>query len=97
MGATFEKLVDMALMHEEDKGQKKEVKAEEATQNEKVCPKKGQQQKKGKKNDKVKDKRKCHSCGREGHLAKDCRKRKNACFACGEVGHLITDCPKKQG
>lgn len=28
MGATFEKLVDMALMHEEYKGEKKETKAE---------------------------------------------------------------------
>ena len=39
MGATFERLVDMALMHEEDKGKKKEVKVEE-TQNKKVWPKK---------------------------------------------------------
>ena len=30
MGATFEKLVDMGLMHEEDKGEKMEVKAKEA-------------------------------------------------------------------
>ena len=29
MGATFERLVDMALMHEEDKADKKDVKVEE--------------------------------------------------------------------
>ena len=39
MGATFEKLVDMALMHEEDKGEKKEAKIDE-TRNKKVWPKK---------------------------------------------------------
>ena len=44
MGATYEKLDDMALMHEEDKGEKKEVKAEETMQNKKVWPKKRQQQ-----------------------------------------------------
>ena len=35
MGATFEKLVDMALMHEEDKGEKNEDRIDE-TQNKKV-------------------------------------------------------------
>ena len=42
MGATFEKHVNRALMHEEDKGEKKEVKAEGTSQNRKGCPKKGQ-------------------------------------------------------
>ena len=36
MAATFERLVDMALMREEDKGEKTEVKAEETMQNKKV-------------------------------------------------------------
>ena len=69
MGDTFEKLVDMALMHEENKEEKKEAKAKETSQNRKVCPKKGrqqqQQQKKGGKNDKGKGKRKCHNCRKE--------------------------------
>ena len=38
MGASFERLVNMELMHEEDKGEKKEVKAEEIMQNKKIWP-----------------------------------------------------------
>ena len=36
MGASYERLVGMALMYEEEKGEKKEVKAEETSQNKKV-------------------------------------------------------------
>ena len=98
MWSTFENLVDMALMYEEDKGEKKETKTEGTSQNRKVWPKKGQQQqqqKKGGKDDKGKDKRKCHNCGKEGHLIKDCKRRKANCFNCGEVGHFSKESPKK--
>ena len=65
-----------------------------------MWPKKGQQQqqqKKGGKNDKAKNKRKCHNCGSEGHLIKDCKRRKYTFFSCGKVGHFAKECPKKQG
>ena len=85
-------------MHEEDKGAKKEEKVEGTLKNEKAGPKKGQQQqKKGEKDDKGKDKRKCHYCGKEGHLVKECKRRKSNCFKCGEVGHFSKECPKVQG
>ena len=59
-------------------------------QGKKVVPKKGA------KNNKPHDKRKCLYCGTPGHLSKDCRKKKKTgCFHCGEAGHLIKDCPKK--
>ena len=63
MGATYEKLMDMALLHEEDKG-KNEAKAEvpqdkkgKGSQNKKVDSKKGG------KNNKPREKRKCNFCG----------------------------------
>jgi len=97
----LKKIVDTALMHEEDKGEKMEIKAEETSQNKKVWPKKGQQQqqqqKKGGKNDKDRDKRRCHNCSKEDHLVKHCKRRKNSCFNYGEVGHFAKECPKKQG
>ena len=93
MGATYEKLVDMALLHEEDKGPK-ETKKEEP-QNKKAGPKKETQ----KKDEKSEDKKgkKCFTCGSSTHLNKDCRKRKGACFNCGEMGHFTRDCPKRRG
>ena len=76
IGATYERLVDMALLHEEDKG-KKEAKAEvpqdkkgEGSQNKKADSKKGG------KNNKPRDKRKFNFCGIPGHLIKDCKKKK---------------------
>ena len=94
MGATFESLVDMALLHEEDKNSKKEAKPNE-TQNKKADFKKGNN-----KNDKSREKRKCNFCGIDGHIVQDCRKKKmkmGACFQCGDTGHISKNCPKKQG
>ena len=93
MGATFENLVDMALIHEEEKGANVDK-----AQDKKGDPKKAQQQqKKGGKDDKARDKRKCHNCGGEGHLIKDCKRNKNACFNCGEVRYFSREFSKKQG
>ena len=92
MGATFEKLVDMAYFYEDGKD-KKEVKKEEP-QNKKP------DYKKGGKNNKPRDKKKCHYCGMIGHVVKDCRRKKqktSGCFHCGEAGHMIMECPKRQG
>ena len=36
------------------------------------------------------DDRKCHKCGRTGHLQKDCRT--GECKKCGRPGHLARDC-----
>ena len=91
MGATYEKLVDMAFMHEEEKGTNTSK-----PQDKKVDPKKAQQQKEGGKDGK--EKTKCHNCGIPGHLKKDCRKKKKfASYHCGDAGHGVKDCPKKQG
>ena len=98
MGATFESLVDMALLHEEDKNSKKEVKPNE-TQNKKADFKKGNN-KNNKSNNKSRGTRKCNFCGITGHLAKDCRKKKRKlgeCFRCGDTGHISKDFPTKQG
>ena len=91
MGATFEKLVDMALMHEEEKGPNAN-KAPEKNEDQK----KPQQQNKGGKGNGGKGKKKCFNCGTLGHLSKDCRKKRKAgCFHCDGAGHLVKDCPKK--
>ena len=60
MGASFEKLVDMTLMHEE-----KGTKADKAPE------KKGDQNKGGQGNN-AKRKKKCFNYGTPGHLSKDC-------------------------
>ena len=99
MGATYEKLVDMALLNEEDKNGKKEVKANES-QNKKVDSEKGGKNNNNNNDNKTREKRKCHFCGIEGHIVQDCRKKKmkmGACFQCGETGHISKNCPKKQG
>ena len=48
--------------------------------------------------------RKCVNCGKEGHLAADCRGPKRElgqrpCFICGKTGHIARDCkePKTPG
>ena len=94
MGATFESLVDMALLNEENKSAKQEVKVNES-QNKKTGPKKEMQKKEEKSEDKKE--KKCFTCGSSTHLNKDCRKRKGTCFNCGEMGHFTRDCPKKKG
>nr|QZD38819.1 gag protein [Human immunodeficiency virus 1] len=40
---------------------------------------------------------KCFNCGKEGHLARNCRApRKKGCWKCGKEGHQMKDCPEKQ-
>ena len=94
IGATFESLVNVALLNEENRSDKKEIKVNES-QNKKMGPKKEIKKKEEKSKDK-KEKR-CFTCGSSTHLNKDCRKRKGTCFNCGEMGHFTRDCPKKQG
>ena len=64
MGATFEKLVEIALMHED-----------KAVENKGDQKKPQQQNKKGGKNNNGKGKKRCFNCGTPGHLSKDCRER----------------------
>nr|BAB85450.1 gag-pol fusion polyprotein [Human immunodeficiency virus 1] len=40
---------------------------------------------------------KCFNCGREGHLARNCRApRKKGCWKCGREGHQMKDCTERQ-
>nr|AZI72437.1 gag protein [Human immunodeficiency virus 1] len=40
---------------------------------------------------------KCFNCGREGHLARNCRApRKKGCWKCGKEGHQMKDCTERQ-
>lgn len=40
---------------------------------------------------------KCFNCGREGHIAKNCRApRKKGCWKCGKEGHQMKDCNERQ-
>nr|AML02919.1 gag protein [Human immunodeficiency virus 1] len=41
---------------------------------------------------------KCFNCGKEGHLARNCRApRKKGCWKCGKEGHQMKDCTMSQG
>ena len=47
----------------------------------------------------------CYSCGKQGHISRNCRKRKDVsqekgplkvvCFQCEQPGHYARDCPKR--
>nr|ACV93535.1 gag protein [Human immunodeficiency virus 1] len=40
---------------------------------------------------------KCFNCGKEGHLARNCRApRKKGCWRCGKEGHQMKDCTERQ-
>nr|ANW11273.1 gag protein [Human immunodeficiency virus 1] len=40
---------------------------------------------------------KCFNCGKEGHLARNCRApRKRGCWKCGQEGHQMKDCTERQ-
>nr|AKP06619.1 gag protein [Human immunodeficiency virus 1] len=40
---------------------------------------------------------KCFNCGKEGHIARNCRApRKKGCWKCGREGHHMKDCTERQ-
>nr|APU05237.1 gag protein [Human immunodeficiency virus 1] len=40
---------------------------------------------------------KCFNCGKEGHIARNCRApRKKGCWKCGKEGHQMKDCAERQ-
>nr|ACP18938.1 gag protein [Human immunodeficiency virus 1] len=40
---------------------------------------------------------KCFNCGKEGHIARNCRApRKKGCWKCGQEGHQMKDCNERQ-
>nr|ABF00724.1 gag protein [Human immunodeficiency virus 1] len=40
---------------------------------------------------------KCFNCGKEGHIARNCRApRKKGCWKCGQEGHQMKDCTERQ-
>ena len=39
----------------------------------------------------------CHSCGKSGHMARDCQERQvRACHTCHKPGHMARECPERQ-
>lgn len=49
------------------------------------------------KNDKRGEVRSCYTCGKEGHLSKECSmggKSARSCYVCSKEGHFAKDCPQ---
>ena len=99
-GASFESLVEMALMM--DVGKAEDSKEVATTAKAKEGKKEWWRNKKNKKKDNgpqkqiKKDAPKCHGCGSTGHLIKDCkRKGKIRCFLCDQPGHISRVCPQR--
>jgi hypothetical protein len=42
------------------------------------------------------DRRRCHQCGKEGHLREACPDSQPTCHGCGKVGHIRPQCPDRQ-
>ncbi|KAK1642873.1 hypothetical protein QYE76_060678 [Lolium multiflorum] len=38
----------------------------------------------------------CRSCGKPGHVSKDCKRPRIICFGCREEGHMLRDFPKNK-
>src|SRR2546421_5530007 len=36
--------------------------------------------------------KKCYTCGKQGHCARDCKEMKKECNTCGKIGHKQKDC-----
>ena len=93
MGATFEVLVEMALMHDSTHASSKLVvpkaKVEEKPNGKRKGPWK-ENRGNGKRPDIV-----CRRCGYRGHFERDCKTdlAKRKCFNCDQVGHIKNACP----
>ena len=92
MGATFENLVEMAMMHDSTHASAKQVVSSIEAKGEPNAKRKGkwERKKKAKKSAIV-----CRKCNLRGHAENDCRLdlSKKKCFNCNQVGHLKYACP----
>ena len=40
--------------------------------------------------------KKCYTCGKQGHCARDCKEMKKECNTCGKIGHKQKECYKNR-